>query len=90
MKKFKKILVMIMDTLAVEILVQVLGPVLWILTLPVRVVGLICNIEALKKPVEEACNSLEELKQYKRIHYSLMYLILKIRIDFCNKFGWAI
>ena len=64
-----------------EILCQIIFPILWLIFIPFRFIVWIFNIEKLKITIEEAEETLNELKKYKCMHYTLAYLLWKAKIN---------
>jgi len=84
-----------LESLLCIILFNVVVPIIvgvgWLITIPVKIIVMVCHKQ------NSICISIEDLERILcdvrddwEIHYSLSYLLMKVKLNIANKIGWAL
>lgn len=73
-----------------QLIIPVLGILLWCIMLPVKLIFMVIKCDKLCTTTDEVEKWLENVRQYKLLHYTVLYLLVKGKYDFAMKFGWAL
>lgn len=81
MKKFMEMIKMCALVICLEVLLQIIVPISWLIFIPYRFIVWIFNIKTLQLSIDEANETLNNMKEWKSMHYTLTYLIWKGKVN---------
>lgn len=81
MKKFIDVIEVYAMVICIEVLCQIIFPISWLIFIPYRFIVWIFNIKKWQLTTEEIEETLNDMKEYKCMHYTLSYLIFKGKLN---------